>query len=334
MRRVEPSRATCALAAEAGWPERALEPYYELFTLAGASSAVQGGVALSEVVVSLSRAHDRAPHPLADSQIEATWTAKLAAAEARGGRLFNATKFRLSRIAWSDQATRDAVVVELGLTCYKDYVATNLLPEADRLALEAAGGEDPSAHLSNALGCEAVLLTCDGMAVFLRRSGAVATGTGLYNGPSGHAEPSHAGIEAHVAADAGTADLADLAERARAELFGSILQEVHEETNIPLEALSEPRLLGAMADATRKPDLLFVLRTRLSADETRAAYAQGAAEGWESDKLAFCSLQRQQQPEPVASADEDDAAAWARLPLTAVTRANIAALWISGARSE
>ena len=74
---------------------------------------------------------------------------------------------------------------------------------------------------------------------------------------------------------------------ARAELFGSILQEVHEETNAPLGSLSEPLLIGAMCDSALKPDLLFLVDCSLDAAGVRAAYAAGAKEGWESDRLAF-----------------------------------------------
>ena len=322
VRLVEPDHATQQRAAAEGWPVEALEPYYDTFTLAGgASSTARGGVPIAAVRVVFSHRCDRKPHPTSDATaIDAIWEAKLATTQARGGRLFNATKFRLHSIQWADDGARDGVVIELGLTCYKDYVGTNLLPDAERLALEAAGGSaDPNAHLSNALGCETVLLTSDGLVTMLRRSGAVATGTGLYNGPSGHPEPSHAGIEGHASNESDASVVTRLEELARAEIFRSVLLEVHEETNVPLAALSEPRLIGAMADRSRKPDLLFVTHTKLSANEVRAAYAAGAVEGWESDRLAFCSLGQQQEGQELAPNVGD-------LPLTAVTRAAIAAL--------
>ena len=99
-------------------------------------------------------------------------------------------------------------------------------------------------------------------------------------------------------------------EAARRELFGSILQEVHEETNVPLEALGEPLLIGAMCDSSHKPDLLFLTTTRLDEAQVRDAYAQGAAEGWESDRLVFW---------PAAQLG----ACAASMPLTPVTRAAI-----------
>ena len=47
------------------------------------------------------------------------------------------------------------------------------------------------------------------------------------------------------------------------ELYDSVLQETHEETAVPRDALSEPQLIGCMADAVGKPDLLFLTRTSL-----------------------------------------------------------------------
>ena len=92
-----------------------------------------------------------------------------------------------------------------------------------------------------------------------------------------------------------------------------MLQEVHEETNVPLQTLSPPRLIGAMADASHKPDVLFVTRTALDAAGVRDAYARGAAEGWESDHLAFW---------PAA----DLARCAGVLPLSSVTRAAVECL--------
>ena len=73
--------------------------------------------------------------------------------------------------------------------------------EADGQAEHA----DPRAHFSDALGCETILLTADEQVVLLRRSSSVATHGGLHNGPSGHPEPSRAGVEGAAAAEGATA---------------------------------------------------------------------------------------------------------------------------------
>ena len=312
-----PSAAAIALAAARGWPGKAVEPYASLLTLQGAGPGLRSGVPKARVRVVFSPAHDRRPHR-SDANIEAVWSRRLAAAEASGGRLFDMSKFRLARIGWSDRRC-DQLRIDLGLTSYKEYVATNQLPDAERKLLESSGSAaygDAGAHLSNALGCETLLLTSDDQVVFLRRSAKVSSGEGLYNGPSGHAEPSHAGIKAHGAPlDGSGAPVeghdASVEDRVLAELFGAMRLEVHEETNVPLSALGEPLLIGAMCDESRKPDLLFLTRTSLDGKGVRAAYARGATEGWESDKLALFPVQR------LDSCAET-------LPLTAVTRAAVA----------
>ena len=111
-----------------------------------------------------------------------------------------------------------------------------------RAAGEETSGEG-EAHLSNALGVETLLLTADGKMVLLRRSSAVATHCGEHNGPSGHPEPAHvSGID-----DVGSAEpdkAKGLEADVLAELFSSVLQEAHEETNIPLDAFEPPQLIG------------------------------------------------------------------------------------------
>lgn len=255
---------------------------------------------MGSVRVSFGPQHARRPHAECDALIEERWAAALAG----NARLFDGSKFRLHAVRWQD----GFALVELGLTGYKEYLGTNRLDAETRAQLLADGQRDhgnPAAHLSNALGCEAVLLTSDEQAVFLRRSGAVATHGGLFNGPSGHPEPSRAGV---ASADGATEETCRLV---LAELFDSVLQEIHEETNVPREALGEPRLIGLMADATGKPDALFLVHTTLDAAAIREAYGKGAVEGWESDQLAF---------RPVEALEGCD------LPMTAVTRAALACL--------
>ena len=210
-------------------------------------------------------------------------------------------------------ASADGVLrLELGITSYREYLITNCLGSDARQVLERDGLREhggAGAHLSNALGCEAVLVTRDEQVVLLRRSAAITSAAGQYNGPSGHPEPERAGI-ARADADAD----ADAVVR---ELFGSVIDEVHDETNVLRESLSEPRLIGAymlcmprplaarhhrhcahtyvmlthkksrlrqphrcargaagmMADTCHKPDLLFLVATSLDADAVRANFA-------------------------------------------------------------
>lgn len=80
--------------------------------------------------------------------------------------------------------------LQLGLTCYKDFLGTNWSEEAMNLQqrgrLEVG---DPQALLAQPLGVGAVLLTSDGQVVMLRRSQRVAEAAGLLDIPGGHPEP-------------------------------------------------------------------------------------------------------------------------------------------------
>ncbi|CAE7253754.1 Nudt22 [Symbiodinium pilosum] len=221
----------------------------------------------------------------------------------RNPRIYDGSKFRLHSVAWVDGVLQ----VNLGLTGYKEYLGTHQRPPTESQQLGEDGLRDfgdKAAHFSQALGCEAVLGTSDGQAVLLRRSGAVGTNSGLYNGPSGHPEPKNAGVEAE-------ADMDTASEASKRELFGSVVDEVVAETNVPRESLTCPELIGFMADSTGKPDVLFLLRTSLTSEEVKLAYAKGAEEAWESDRLMFWPLEKLQECD---------------LPLTAVTRAAIACL--------
>lgn len=275
------------------------EAYTLLLTLAQAKSEAEVGVRPEQVRISFGPQHGRLPHSELDALIDERWSAAVEA----NPRIFDGSKFRLKHIAWSPDG--QAVGLQLGLTGYKEYLGTNRLEEDLWRQLRDDGERvhgDAAAHLSNALGCEAIFLTSDGQAVMLRRSGAVGTHSGLYNGPSGHPEPSHAGLLADGC------DSDSIEERVCQELFDSVLQEVHEETNVPREVLSPPRLIGCMADATGKPDIIFLVRTSMDSNSVRDCYSKGAVEGWESDRLTF---------QPVSKLAECE------LPMTAVTRAAV-----------
>jgi hypothetical protein len=260
-------------------------PFELLFVCSSPLHEAQCEVALDE------RCY-RKLHGPTEHRIEELWQAKLAS----DARVFNGTKFRLGgwecgRRPCADGSVEAQLVLRLGLTDYREYIGTNLRPEPELAELQEAGranhGGDPTACLSNALGVETMLVTADGKMVLLRRSGAVATHTGLYNGPSGHPEPSHVPGCVDLARSLQPQGVTEtLASRVLHELFDSVRQETHEETNVPLESLDDPQLIGAMAEIpTSKPDLLFVSRTTLSAAEVVACFKQGGTDAWESDRV-------------------------------------------------
>ena len=242
--------------------------------------------------------HARRPHAL-DDLIDETWARALDAKP----NLFDGAKFRLA----SASSSSGTATLRIGLTGYREYVGTNRAPHWERLA------GDGGAHLSNALGCETALETADGMLALFRRSAAVATHGGLYNGPSGHAEPGRVkGFE-------GVRDVPlDAAAVSRELLEDAILMETVEEVGVPLASLSKPKLIGVMRDSRLKPDLLFLVKTTLVSEAVRARHAT-AVEAWESDDLRFVPV---------------DAPDGAFPALTPVTRAALACLRELRARAK
>jgi hypothetical protein len=298
-----------------------------------------------------SRKFDRVPHLSLNTAIGHAWRSELQ----RTPDVFDGGKFRLASVASPEKASSEGAAgptLHLGLTGYREYLGTNRL-DAPLLARLIRDGEahhgDAAAHLSNALGCEAVLITSDNYAVLLRRSSAVATHGGLYNGPSGHPEPARAGIGSdaypsrdgdggatagmgvnslrldQAAAQPQSSGAASLppdpdSRRAASELFDSVVQETVEETGIPRGALSAPLLLGVMADSCGKPDALFLLFTHMDAAAVRAAYKSGAAaERWESDRILLIRCGQ-------LLCDTHDLEASLGVRLTCVTRAAVECL--------
>jgi len=210
------------------------------------------GVPKQRVSVSMSTTFDRKPHS-SDGRIQEIWDEKTQEATRK---MFDNSKFRLHALGWTSaegqsvgscESTRSCLRIELGLTGYKEYIGTNRRPADDFSMLEDAGRDsfaDARAHFSNALGVEALLITIDKTVVLLRRSGAVATNSGEFNGPSGHPEPSAAGISAHCSASASEDQRSMVDAAALNEIYDAVLQEIVEETNVPKSTLSEPLLIG------------------------------------------------------------------------------------------
>lgn len=215
----------------------------------------------------------RVPHAMTDeAAIEAAWQE----AKVKNPRIFNSSKFRLGGPIVVGESE---VTIPLGLTDYRDYIATNRHVAVSTLAADGMRDHNfDGAHLSNALGCETILITGDKKLMLLRRSSLVATHAGQYNGPSGHAEPDRC-------------DLADLESVTNEVLCESIAAEIVEECGVPRSALCRPKLIGCMLECSSlKPDLLFETTTDLTSAHIAKFVYDEAIERWESDRLIFLSL--------------------------------------------
>lgn len=181
--------------------------------------------------------------------------------------------------------------LQLGLTCYKDFLGTNWSEEAGNLQqrgrLELG---DPQALLAQPLGVGAVLLTSDGKVVMLRRSQRVAEAAGLLDIPGGHPEPK--AVCQGVSEEDISVDLMQGRERAVvAEIFSSVCAEVRDEVNVPLGFLSAPVLMGIALNHTSagRPSAEFFIRCSLTMEDVKDFYWRGGPEAHESTDIVFLS---------------------------------------------
>lgn len=274
------------------------EPEYNLLFVAPADDNDMPGLSREHVTIEFSNSFARKRHKN-NSRIDEVWSSKLQA----NPRMFSGPKFRLAGCRWEKSSSgQGRLFFQLSLTEYKDLVGTNMLPQEEFGALQAAGEKDwadPWAYFSNALGCDVLLETSDGHFMFLERSSACADYPSHYQGPSGHPEPHHIeglGLTSKLEAASelqsclsriSALKTADFDEYIADELFASALDETKEELVIPEETLSRPRLLGVMTDLRGKPDALFYIKTSLTSSKVREAYMAakhtGQGETWESN---------------------------------------------------
>jgi hypothetical protein len=136
----------------------------------------------NSTIVRNSAEFNRKSTPNIDSDIEVIWNKRLK----ENPKLYNGTKFRL------DSAEMDGkhCVLNIGITCYKDFIGSNWSPDARKLQIN---GEEmynnKQAYMSDALGVGSFLLSSDNYATFLKRSLDCGEAVGLWDIPGGHAEP-------------------------------------------------------------------------------------------------------------------------------------------------
>ncbi len=199
--------------------------------------------------------------------IEETWQRVLrTAVEVGGERPVNKRKFRLA----SAKSESHRVVLQLGPTSYRDYIAFRTSPELFAMAETTARSRRASISefLPNALGNVGLLLTSDGRSVAVLRSDGVSTYRGYLDLPGGHPEPDC--IEDRYWSR--NARKVVLESRIRGELFSSILDEIEEDLGVQATILSAPRLLCIVENRQNvmKPDMVFLLRTDCESAELKA----------------------------------------------------------------
>ena len=145
-----------------------------------------GGTNDSSVKISLSHDFDRRScGEDFEDEIEKTWALR----KQKNPFLFNGSKFRLHGVSLVESKP---VTLFLGLTCYKDYICTNMNNNHWNFLSDYGNREyaNERACYSDALGVGSIVETSDNKLVFIRRSNQVYEDPGHLDTPGGHAEPS------------------------------------------------------------------------------------------------------------------------------------------------
>lgn len=203
--------------------------------------------------------------------------------------LFNGTKFRLDSV----EENNNALILNLGVTCYKDFQATNL--SENMLVLQSQGlcdHESSQAYMSDALGVGALIQTNDNHMVLLYRSNNCGEDKHMWDRPGGHAEPKSI-VGSTLMEDINVESMSP--EAVKHEILNCIIEEIVSEVNIPAEVLGPPGILGIHRSNVNggKPNIEFLVRCNLTAAEIESLYKQGnQIEAYESEQILLLPIEK------------------------------------------
>ena len=169
-------------------------------------------------------------------------------------------------------------------TIHRSYLGTNWNPMFVKLDRK---------YLSEPLGLATILHTSCDKIVALRRSEHVGEYPNFLDVPGGHPEPKHVkGCEKSMDEDDDS-----LSSRIVHEFFNGALCEIRDEINVPIESISDLRLLGLVhhnRETVKRcgsgPGLVFVAKTNLNCDDIMKLYKKGPVEAFESTSLTFFDI--------------------------------------------
>lgn len=199
--------------------------------------------------------HNPVPRPTTpelDRLIHAEWEIRKREADAQGRLLFNGNLLRYL----SHDAGPDHFHLDVGPTCYRDFLGTNLY---HRHRVEDFGWN----RFANPVGTTATLILPGGMLIFGRRSSQVAWHAGYLHTFGGALEE----------IDRGDGPVIDA--------FAAVLRELHEEAGLTAADVEDLTCVGLIRDREiHQPELLFEARIRLSLAElfSRWRTAESAGE--------------------------------------------------------
>lgn len=115
--------------------------------------------------------------------------------------------------------------------------------------------------LADVLGVGSLLHTSDEKFLFIKRALWTGEDKGKLDRPGGHPEPENVSNQIDLWSEEDCANVENRS-KIRNEIFDSVLHEIRDEVNIPLETLSDPVLLGVVRSVERlgRPSAEFLVR--------------------------------------------------------------------------
>jgi len=187
---------------------------------------------------------NRPTSPTVERFIRQAWEAQTALAAENPGSLFNGDLVRVIRVVVAEKKLH----FDLGSTCFRDFLGTNLLNASTVIKSDAR-------YLADALGVSSIVLTSDGFVALGRRSDLVAY---------------HAGF---LHTFGGLVETTDRDESGEFDFFAAAVREMGEELNITSKDISTIVAMGVIRDRKiHQPELLFDVTISLSKTELSACF--------------------------------------------------------------
>ena len=136
----------------------------------------------------VSHDYDRKIMPEYETEIDGFWKEKLKI----NPHMYNGSKFRLNSL----KQEGNCIMLEFGLTCYKDFQCTNMQSKENVEMLKEYGLNNYGnvyACMANPAFSTVIVESCDNYVVMFRRSNMVGESCGMVDFPGGHMEPNVSG---------------------------------------------------------------------------------------------------------------------------------------------
>ena len=188
-----------------------------------------------------------------DKTIDEIWQVKCYSNK----RLYNGSKFRFAGV----RVEECGITLDIGLTSYKELMGTNCHSFGDELAFYGEKNFNcRQAYMADVLGVGSLIVTTDNKVVFIKRALWTGEDAGKLDRPGGHPEPDNVPLASALDSDCKYAHLS--CELVLNEIFDSVLHEIRDEINLPVESLSDPQILGLVRSIDRcgRPTAEFLIR--------------------------------------------------------------------------